>query len=107
MVISIFCLSAMSPGPRLPLGDGEPDGAVRLDLLLVERETLLRHLRLHLVLRVALDDALLDLRLLLVGLLLDAPPVRDQLVGAFPGELQPDVVALRRLDLRFCGERRT
>src|SRR5712671_769854 len=106
MVISIFCLSAILAPPALPLRDGQPDGAVRLDLLLVEGESLLRHLGLHLVLGIALDDALLDLGGLLVDLLLDAPPVRDQLVGALLGELQADVVALRRLDLRFGGERR-
>jgi len=38
MVISIFCLSAIAIDLGLPLRDGEPDGAVRFDLLLVERE---------------------------------------------------------------------
>src|SRR5947208_1892376 len=38
MVISIFCLSAIAVAPLgLPAGNGEPDGAVRLDLFLVER----------------------------------------------------------------------
>src|SRR5207237_10122275 len=59
----------------------------------------------HLVLGVALEEPLLDLRGFLVGLLLDAPPVRDQLVRAFLAELEPDVVALRGLDLRLRRER--
>src|SRR6267143_2457532 len=102
MVISIFCFSAIRASP---LRHAQLDGAVRLDLLLVHGEALRGHFLLHLVVRVPLDDALGDLLLRLVGLFLDAPPVGDQLVGAFLGELQADVVALRRLDLRLGGER--
>src|SRR5258708_4643677 len=113
MVISIFCLSATAgASPRsfwlkllgLPLRCGPLDVPARL--LLVQREALLGDLRLHLVLGVALDQLLLDLLGFLVGLLLDAPPVGDELVGSLFGELQPDVVALARLDPRLGGQRR-
>src|SRR2546421_4837556 len=105
MVISIFCLSAMGVDLGLPPGNGEADRAVRLDLFLVEGEALLGHFGLHLVLGVALEEPVRQRRQLLVRVLLDAGPVRDQLVRAFLAEPEPDVVALRRLDLRLRRER--